>query len=439
MIFDNEQKRAINHLNGPLLVIAGPGAGKTATMIERLAHMITCSGIDSDRILVITFSRAASMEMKERFEKRMKPDMSKTHFGTFHSVFLSMLKHYFSDKQSFNLISDNEKRSCIYKALNEYGFDFVLKDFIDEFLLDVTLYKNSGCFLSSYKPISCDFEMFTEIYARYESYLQNKQIMDFDDIIILTNDMLTHNSEFREYWQNRYDYILIDEFQDINSLQFSAVNILAEKHKNIFAVGDEDQSIYGFRGSNPDIMMNFQNRFPDASVIYLSNNYRSSSEIVNAAGNLIQHNVKRYDKKIISANEKAGEIKYYRFRNKTEQLKAIKEVVLNDKRNTFAILCRTNSEKDYYINSLNKRFSNVNVLTMHESKGLEFDCVWIPDVCEGLCPYCHKIYGQNEEEERRLFYVAVTRAKTKLFISYCTANKGIKRKKSRFIKELKST
>lgn len=436
MIFDNEQKRAIKHLNGPLLLIAGPGAGKTATMVERLHNMIIESEINPDRILVITFSRAAATEMKSRFYKRVNNLDYDVHFGTFHSIFLKMLKHYFGNTFNFKLIEEYEKNKILTMVLKEHGFENILSDFVDEFLLDVSLYKNSGMEFASYKPFSCDFETFVSIYKGYEKKLRKRQIFDFDDIILMTNEMLMYNKDFRTYWQSRFDYVLIDEFQDINSLQFNAVKILVDKHDNIFAVGDEDQSIYGFRGSNPDIMLNFQKEFSNALVLYLVNNYRSGKEIVDTSQRLIKHNKSRYNKTINSASQKESRISFLKSKTEDEQLNSIKSIVITlDK--DFAILCRTNSEKNYFQQELSKVNIDVTVLTMHESKGLEFDAVLIPNVIEGNIPFVHKIYGCDCEEERRVFYVAITRAKKNLFISYIKVKKNIRKKKSSFIKELK--
>lgn len=437
MIFDNEQKRAINHLKGPLLLIAGPGSGKTTTMIERLATMINFHKINPKRILVITFSRAAASEMKNRFIKRMLPETYDVTFGTFHSIFLSMIKQYFGNKINFNLVTENTKKKYIESVLHEDGFDYILQDFIDEFLMDVTLYKNSNTELSSYLPISCDINMFMRIYSGYENLMLKNENMDFDDIIILMNDLLAHNSDFRSYWQNKFDYILIDEFQDINEQQFSAVCQLVKKHNNIFAVGDEDQSIYGFRGSKPEIMVNFTKVFNDSNIIYLTTNYRSGNDIVRIASNLIGNNKNRYKKVFKPKNNYDCSISVLKFKSKTEQIEKIIKIISVEKDSSIALLCRTNADKNFLKNNLKHYNKKISILTMHECKGLEFDFVWIINAIEGNCPFIHKIYGINIEEERRLFYVALTRARKKLYISYCKEYKMKFTKKSRFIKELR--
>lgn len=436
MKFDEEQKRAIYHLDGPLLLIAGPGSGKTTTMIERLYVMITKHNIRPERILVITFSKAAALEMKKRFNNRMKPISLDVRFGTFHSVFLSMIKSYFGDKLKLRVVSESVKKKYVEALLREIGYEYILYDFIDEFLLDVSLYKNSGTDISSFSPASCDFDMFVSIYSAYEEKLKNNGYVDFDDIITLMNELLTHNLAFREHWQGSYDYILIDEFQDINAQQFSVVQKLSEKHNNLFAVGDEDQSIYGFRGSKPEIMMDFKKVFKDAQILYLCGNYRSGKEIVNAASNLISKNKKRYDKQFIANNREESCINIYKFRRLNDQLDAVFTEINRCKCKSMAVLCRTNADKYNCIKHLRIMPENVKILTMHECKGLEFDFVWIINASEGICPFKHPLYASDMEEERRLFYVAVTRAKSKLNISYCIDRKGLKRKKSRFIKEL---
>lgn len=431
MIFDNEQKRAIKHIDGPLLVIAGPGSGKTATMIERLHTMINKHYINQERILVITFSRAAANEMRERFHKRIDNTAHKITFGTFHSVFLNMLKGFFIDF-NIDIISEEQRRYFLVEILHNIGYEFVLTDFIDELLLDITLFKNSNSPISSYLPFSCDNNMFTRIYTALEEKMLKNQYMDFDDIIILTNRLLCNNASFLNTMRHRYDYVLIDEFQDINQLQFDCIYMITKNHRNVFAVGDEDQSIYGFRGSKPDIMMDFNKYYNNAELIYLKNNYRSGKEIVLSAKRLISHNKNRYIKDFNAVNKFNSKVSVFKYKNMNEQLKHINKILKTSSNIDFAIICRTNSEKTYFKrNTLAK-----NVLTMHESKGLEFDTIWIPNVNKGNCPYEHKLYECNIEEERRLFYVAITRAKKNIYISYCTEKKNKRVKKSKFIKEL---
>lgn len=434
MNFNNEQLRAINHINGPLLVIAGPGSGKTATMIERLAHMIEDEHINPERILIITFSRAAAAEMKKRFKKRIKKNFEPAFFGTFHSIFLYMLKSYYGDSFSCTLIDANTQKQMLHNILIKTGFEFVINSFYEEILRDIGLYKNSGMDLASYLPFSCNKELFTIIYTSYHLEMLKSDFMDFDDILILINDRFINDNAFKTYWQSKFDYILIDEFQDINTIQFESVRALSEHHNNVFAVGDEDQSIYAFRGSKPDIMLNFTNVYDKAKTIYLTKNYRSGVKIVEAGNRLISNNKKRYKKVIESANKFEANVCINSNSNLISQLKDIENILKKHKQESIAILCRTNAYKNYYVKNINS--NTVKIITMHEAKGLEFDTVIIPDVSEGICPYRHKLYKCNIQEERRLFYVAVTRAKKNLYISYCIHGKKRKMKKSRFIKEL---
>lgn len=434
MKFDNEQKRAINHLNGPFLLIAGPGSGKTTTMIERLANMIINKHIIPERILVITFSRAAASEMKSRFLKRMNLEKSSVVFGTFHSVFLSMIKQFFGEQIKFTLITDEIKRKYIKATMSEMGYKYVSNDFFNEFLMDISLFKNSCMEISDYKPVSCDNETFVRIYSGYERLLIKNENIDFEDIIILMNNFLSNNIKFRTYWQNKFDYILIDEFQDINKQQFNAIALLGNVHKNIFAVGDEDQSIYSFRGSNPQIMLDFPKVFESTKICYLTTNYRSGKNIVEKASALIAHNKNRFVKDFRAFNSYNAIIDIRKFENKNEQVNSIKNELDKALEGSIAILCRTNADK-FFLKSELKDY-DINILTMHESKGLEFDFVWLINVSNGISPFKHPLYGCNMEEERRLFYVAVTRAKKKLIISFCTSHKGFKKKKSVFINEL---
>ena len=436
MNYDFNQKRAIVNISGPLLLIAGPGSGKTATMIERLHHMVTAEKIRPERILVITFSRAAAKEMKERFAKRIFPVENKVLFGTFHSIFLKMIRSYYKERFDLKLCTDQFRNKIVKDLLLENGYDFIIKEFIDEVILDITLFKNSNADITMFRPLSSDMDTFLKIYSGYERMLRKNSFFDFDDIIILMKQFLENDPFICRYWQKCFDFILIDEFQDINEPQFDIVRLLSEIHKNVFAVGDEDQSIYGFRGSRPEIMLDFGRYFNDCKKIQLSNNYRSGQNIVEAAKALISNNKNRYAKTFRAANRFKGEVNLLEFSDKESQNRYMKKILAVQNEETIAVLCRTNALKSEYTHHFTCYSDRVRFLTIHESKGLEFDNVWIPEVMEAYYPYRHKRFGCNEEEERRIFYVGMTRAAKRLYLSYFTKGKRRRLQRSVYLDEI---
>lgn len=434
MKLNNEQKRAVDHINGPLLVIAGPGSGKTSAMTERLYNMIYSHKIPQSKILVLTFSRAAASEMKHKFLNKTQSNETLVLFGTFHSIFLKMLKEFYGNSFNYNLIDSNIQFEIISLILNKFGYKISVNSFVEEILRDISLFKNSDININSYKPVSCGAKIFKDIFFSYKKELNKLNLIDFDDILIFMLYYLRNDKKFSIHCQSKFDYILIDEFQDINYIQFESIKIISKNHNNVFAVGDEDQSIYAFRGSKPDIMLNFKKSYPEADIIYLYKNYRSGQLIVESANKLIKHNRLRYNKIIHSAIDLISQIKIKSYKNNKSQLDSLQILIKSNENESIAILCRTNMHKKYYSKHLTQK--NLKILTMHESKGLEFDTVIIPDLSEDICPYKHKFYKRNIEEERRLFYVAVTRAKKNLYLSYCKYEKKRKLKKSRFIREM---
>ncbi len=417
------------------MLVAGPGSGKTATMTERIRRMILETRIPSGKILVITFSRAAAAEMESRFRKRMAPLKADAVFGTFHSVFLHLMKNYYGCRFSFQLCDEACRRQILKDILLQNGYPFIIKDLIDAVLLDITLRKNSNTFQ---KDISSEKqEDFQRIYLEYERCLRKQGWMDFDDILLLMQQSLTYDPAFLRYCRARFDYILIDEFQDINAVQFSIVRMLAAEHRNLFVVGDEDQSIYGFRGSRPQIMLDFAKYFHDCRQIALSKNYRSGTRIVEASKALIVNNKKRFAKQMDPANPFPGEVQLLEYKDREMQNAAMAAYLKSHAQESCAVLCRTNQLKQYYAFRLKNIGDRLSFLTMHEAKGLEFDHVWIPEANNGIYPYRHRQEDSfDTEEERRIFYVGMTRAAKCLMISsFSEGNRG-KLQKSIYLSEI---
>ena len=604
--YSSNQKKAIEHGAGPLMVLAGPGSGKTFVITHRIKYLIEGPGINPAHILVVTFSRAAAKEMKDRFEKLCSKSL--VTFGTFHSVFFNLLKMAYgfgseqiaSDELRYTLIKELIKRNSIE---NED-----INTLAGNLLNEIALVKQDNISIKNYYSNSISSDTFKKIYSDYESELEARGKLDFEDMLSLTYELLSERSDILKAVQNRYRYILVDEFQDINFLQYNIIKLMAGEKQNITVVGDDDQSIYRFRGARPEIMLGFERDFRNVKKVFLDINFRSSTQIVNASTKLISFNSKRFPKSFKAKNGDGAPVSLIEFKNPFLEvnsiIKDIKDYIkLGQDINNIAVLYRTNlsprllierlmrnnipftirdaipnlfdhwvakdiisyiklainmgdksdllrisnkpnryisrdslsssranietlfdyyDDKSYMIkrivelrehlrtiknlkpatalryirnvvgydeyieeycdmngvesddcysilgdlensaaeyNTFNdwfvhmdeykdelieaKRKSNENdkgvrLMTFHSSKGLEFDIVYIIDVNEGSVPY-KKAKGVDEiEEERRMFYVAMTRARKKLFICYCVENFGKSIGKSDFVIELSS-
>ena len=295
MNYNEEQGRAVRHMDGPAFVLAGPGSGKTAVLIGRILNLVE-KGIPPTDILVITFTRAAAEEMKERYLKLAKRDRTEVTFGTFHAVFFHILRIERGYRLQ-DLIGSGEKRRTLRFLLKELGMDIRQdQEKLQELESAISKWKNLGMDRER-KP---DFPYLEEICRALEEKMERQSKLDFDDMQLLTSRLFREEKRILEKWQKRYRYILVDEFQDINPVQYELVQLLALPERNLFVVGDDDQSIYSFRGSDPAIMLSFPEAYPDAQRFMLGINYRCRRQIVEAAGNLISHNQKRFAKELKS-------------------------------------------------------------------------------------------------------------------------------------------
>lgn len=292
------QKKAIAHVNGPCLVLAGPGSGKTAVITHRVRYLIEEAGIHPDHILVITFTKAAAMEMKERFQTIMQGVYAPCTFGTFHSVFFMILRNAYGYTGS-QVLSEEQKRLILKSIVRDMNLEYEdEEDLLQGLISEITLIKSEYMNLEHYYSTSCGEEEFRRIVRSYEATLHQEHKIDFDDMLVYTYELLKERQDICRMWQRKYQYILIDEFQDINRIQYEIVRLLAGTTRNLFVVGDDDQSIYRFRGAKPEIMLGFQKDFPQAQQILLNINYRSCREIVEGSLRMIANNTKRYPKKI---------------------------------------------------------------------------------------------------------------------------------------------
>lgn len=297
---NKEQKEAIMHRDGPAMVLAGPGAGKTYVITNRVKALIDEYGVKPEQILVVTFSKAAAVEMKERFEMLTGGRRLPVRFGTFHSVFFQILRlayHY----EVKDIATPALKYRFLEETLNETGYEVDdKKEFLSDIEKEISRVKGEGIEIDCYFSSACSAEIFQKMYRGYQEKLQRHRCLDFDDMVVYTYQLLKEREDIRRRWQAQFRYLLIDEFQDINRLQYETVCMLAEPENNLFIVGDDDQSIYGFRGAKPGIMLSFPKRFPDTKQIVLGVNYRCSDEIMKAAERLIGKNNERYEKHIVA-------------------------------------------------------------------------------------------------------------------------------------------
>jgi len=360
--FNKSQSKAISHKTGPAMILAGPGSGKTLVITQRVKNLIEKEKVAPEHILVITFTKAAAVEMKERFLGLMGHQKSRVTFGTFHAVFFTVLKYAYHYTAA-NIIKEEQK----YQFLREIvaGIKVEYEDegeFITNLLSEISLVKNEGIAVEHYYAKNCGEDIFRKIFRMYETKLQRARLIDFDDMLLYTYELFKERKDILTLWQKQFSYILIDEFQDINKLQYEIIKMMAEPENNLFVVGDDDQSIYRFRGAKPEIMLRFKKDYTDVKEILLNINYRSTGNIIKRAGNLIACNQTRFAKKI-GAEKEAGEDVFFRiYKNQWEESEAIIANIKNQLKKgilytQMAVLYRTNTQPRILI----EQFMNHNI------------------------------------------------------------------------------
>lgn len=606
MGFSAAQRRAIEHKDGPLIVVAGPGSGKTTVVVNRTAKLIE-KGVSPENILVITFTKMAAKEMETRFETLTNSEYSGVTFGTIHSIALNILVNSFGYSYE-NVLSEREKWSVLKKLIYTYRINTDDIDNLIKSLIGCISLIKIGELTKPYDvDCGCREEQLEKVYNGYVKYCQDNNKIDYDDMQIKCFQLLLDNPRELKFWQKQYEYLLVDEFQDVDKRQADFIYLLAKPHNNICIVGDDDQSLYRFRGAKPEIMLGFEEKFK-AKKILLDVNYRSGEPIVKLTSSFIRTNEQRFDKEFKSV-KKRGKLEVTKYESTVEQAEKIaKEIKSLIRKKTpyeeIAVIYRINREstcvidaflaadipfvakrenvinlfehwifkdivnfyevsqnlnhvpfemikralkrptryipneamksahsledvmdwgyshrkayigrnifefKDdmkklkkkktlssflkYIIHDMNYKeaifqyaeYNRMNVqelmevldeimesakdyktfdewyehskdftialnesadpdqdgvrlLTMHSSKGLEFKHVFIIDANEGTTPYAYKGEIGDVEEERRMFYVAMTRAKERIHISYIEDPIDDKLKVSRFVEELK--
>ena len=304
MKLNRGQDEAIKHGNGPCMVLAPPGSGKTLIVTERTRYLIEESGVRPDQILVITFTRYAAREMKERFERLTAGKNYPVTFGTFHSIFYGILKCAYGIGAN-NLMSEKESSVLLQEVLDQTDIESTpevedKEELVRELLREVGMVKNGLCHLKDFHSKYLTQDEFAEVFRSYEHQKKELKKFDFDDMLVQCYALFRKKPEILQGWQKRFQYILIDEFQDINRVQYEVIRMLAAPRYNLFVVGDDDQSIYGFRGAKPELMLYMKQEFPSLRTISLTVNYRSTEFITGAAARVILHNDTRFYKRVQS-------------------------------------------------------------------------------------------------------------------------------------------
>lgn len=358
-LLNENQRKAVEHISGPCLVLAGPGSGKTRVIAHRIVNMVNNKNIAPTRILAISFTKASSMEMKARTIKIAGDSrFNKVNFGTFHATFFRILRKYMGLGLD-NLISEVDRYKLIKSILKNLGINDYSDDDVSDVLGEISFVKNELMDYVDFKSKTFNDDEFKDIYRLYEEGKKQYNKIDFDDMLIMTYELLKSNKEILYIVRQVFKYILIDEFQDINRVQFETIRLIAHPNNNIFVVGDEDQSIYGFRGARPDFMLNFSKYFANAQEIVLEKNYRSKKNIVACSQILIKNNKDRYVKKIESESNEEGLIKTIFPKDTDDEAIFIgKEIVsiVNDRNldfeyGDFSVIYRTNRQARAFVDA----------------------------------------------------------------------------------------
>ena len=343
MIPSPAQQEAICFGEGTMLVLAGPGSGKTAVITQRIRYLVEERHITPSDILTITFTKAAALEMKQRACQICRGSENAV-FGTFHSVFFQIIRSS-SKFQNYSIMTEQQKLQILRPLLKGKKLDCVqMSSFCEQFLSDLSFYKNTGREREEKAGQNQAEQMqLHELRQAYEQCCRKRWLLDFDDILIYCYRLLTEDSGLRDRWENRFRYILIDEFQDINDVQYQIIKLLSANYENLFVVGDDDQAIYSFRGADPSYMHRFLEDYPKSRQVKLNINYRCGDRILALAARSIAHNKYRFEKEIKAGNSGENRVIATCFQNRAEELSFLTEEIMTHRNEGLtAILVRTN-------------------------------------------------------------------------------------------------
>lgn len=352
------QQKAVCHETGPMLVLAGPGSGKTTVLLCRISRLLERGLAKPQEILALTFSKAAAEEMKSRFENLN--GASGVSFGTFHSIFFRILRSRYGWNVE-QIFQEEERRSILRNSIEAEKWDIPdLEEYISQFFSQLSLMNSELEQPNRFTPTGMPVEEFRKLYRAYEGYKERHEKLDFDDMLTQCYQLLREDAAVREYWQRKYKFILVDEFQDVNQAQFACLQILAEKHQNLFVVGDDDQSIYAFRGARPDFLLHFPTLYPAAKKVTLNTNYRSTERIVNLAERVIDNNEVRFVKNMKGIGEAGDKVTFFLAEDAAKEAAHIAEKIgrLLDEGmplTEIAVIYRTNLQGGAFARELYKR------------------------------------------------------------------------------------
>ena len=606
MKFNDMQQKAVVHRTGPCQVLAGPGSGKTLTVVNRIRYLIEECNVRPEEILVVTFTRYAAAEMRSRLAALMGRKNIPVTAGTFHGIYYGILKWAYKF-DSRNILSEEEKYQILRSVISGQDLEvFDEEDFLKDIAEEIGRIKNNRLPLEEFVSAKVDAGAFREIYRAYEERRKSLRKIDFDDMLVVCYELFRSRPDILAMWQKKFRYILVDEFQDINRVQYDVIRMLALPENNLYVVGDDDQAIYGFRGADSELMFQFLKDYPDAEQIVLGTNYRSTGNIVKNSLKVISHNKRRFQKKLTAVKDRgkclhvqelkdpaeeaeyvADQIEQYidagnaaeetavLFRIHTDARPLVEELIKRhipfqikehlpnlydhfiakdiqaylrlamggrERRDFLQVMNRPKRyigrdslpgaavsfedmrkfycDKDWMMDRIDqfewdvkmlakmapyaaiqyirkrigyddfirdhayshkvdradlndvlaeleesaKPFSSieewfrhieeytetlrlkerqksmdqegVRLMTLHAAKGLEFDAVWLIEAVEGQIPYKKAKTDRETEEERRLFYVGMTRAREQLTVCYTKSKNGKAAEPSRFVDEL---
>jgi len=390
---NDTQREAVIHGDGALLVLAGPGSGKTTVIVQRLFFLMEQKQVPPEKLLVITFTKEAALSMQQRFSNLSHQTLP-VNFGTFHSVFYHIIQKSHNIKQN-HILTDAEKKKLIvpiikkYIAKGELAYRQELREDAIQLLSAISYLKNTGDEKATISLLSQEWRgSFLHIMEEYETKKKEICAMDFDDMVYECYRLLKRDRKAREYWQQRFDHILIDEFQDINPMQYQVVRLLTTGKSNLFVVGDDDQSIYGFRGSRPEILKQFWQEY-NAKKICLDTNYRSSKEIIKASLSVINENQNRFHKTLKASPEQeiqgdnSPSVTIRPFPEREQEYEYLVSKLRDDNsKHTTAVLFRTNA----YMQGVAARLSREGIpYTMKEKVRSIYEHFIVKDIMAYLC------------------------------------------------------
>lgn len=393
MGLNDAQKQAIAHFKSPCMVIAGPGSGKTKVLVSRVKNLIETHHVLPQNILVLTYTKAAALSMQQRFIKEMQGASLPVTFGTFHAICYQMLKTHFHLKKDC-LLSEREKFSVINSILRQLNKEL---DVAEQLLTCISLLKNGFSMEALPYPPGMARESFEQIKQAYATELEARGKIDFDDMVSKCLTLFEQNKAVLLKWQRQFSFLLVDEFQDCNVLQYEIIKLLSGKERNLFVVGDDDQSIYGFRGAKPGIMQQFAADFSGTKEIVLEANYRSNQEIVTAAQKVISVNKDRFHKNIYAATLESKfpvkPVNIQQFKDKAKQFAylamQIKKMEQYFPFSNMAVIFRTNRETQDLIPYLTKENIPYTINGVIKSKYAHFSV-------QDICSYLQLIVGRLE-------------------------------------------